>query len=76
MTLALIALSVLAAYLSRGTGLWVFAVANAVASVWSNGVMANYGRGDADEIPNWAATMSIGTTLLSVVFIVTALIVR
>ena len=76
MTILLIALSLVAAYLTRGSGLWAFAVANAVASVWANGVMANFGPHEAQEIPDWAAAVSMATAVLSGILVVTALILR
>lgn len=69
----LIALAVIAAVVSRDTGIFVPATVNAIAAFWSNGVMANF-RDERDAIPNWAAQVSIVTALLSVLFIVLGLV--
>ncbi|MGH3443200.1 MAG: hypothetical protein ACRDUY_14405 [Nitriliruptorales bacterium] len=73
MIVILIALAVIAAVVARDTGIFVPAIANAIAAFWSNGVMANF-RGEPDAIPNWAAQVSIATAVLSVLFIVLGLV--
>ena len=73
MLVLLIILATGVAWLSRGTPLFTFAVANAAIAFWANGVMANYTRADADECPRWAAVGSmltaIGTVVLGLIYL-------
>ncbi|HEX6237727.1 MAG TPA: hypothetical protein VFZ68_11065 [Acidimicrobiales bacterium] len=75
MIIVLIGIAVGAAYLASGTGLFGAAVVNAVASVWANGVMANF-RADPQAAPNWAAMISMLTTLAALVLGGIALAIR
>lgn len=71
----MIVLAVLAALLAYGTGLFVPAVINALASFWSNGVLANF-RKDPEAAPNAAAAVSIVTTVASVGLLIAILVFR
>lgn len=64
----LIALSVVAAVLNKDTSLFIPAIVNAVGSLWSNGVLANF-TDDPQGSPDWSAALSMATTLISLVFI-------
>jgi hypothetical protein len=70
-----IALAVGAAFACAGTPLFVVAVVNAVASVWGNGVIANF-RTDPHNMPNYAVTVSIVTTVAAVALLIAGLVVR
>lgn len=74
MPILLIGLAIVATVVSRGTGVFGFAVINAIASFISNGVMSNFGPGEGEDIPDWAATVSIITTVLAVIFLVVGLV--
>ena len=75
MIVVLIAVAVGAAALTSGTALFVPAVINAAASFVSNGVMANF-RQDPQAAPNWAATVSMSTTLVAVAVGIAAIAIR
>lgn len=75
MTIVLIGLAVAAAIVTLGSGIFAVAVVNAIASVWANGVMANF-RDDPQSAPNAAATVSMATTAAAVVLIMVGLIIR
>jgi len=75
MVVILIGLAVIAAVLTSGTGLFVLAVGNAIGSVWSNGVMANF-RNDPEDAPGAATILSMVTAAVAVVLIVVGLIIR
>jgi hypothetical protein len=75
MVVILIGLAVVAAVLTSGTGLFVVAVGNAIGSVWSNGVMANF-RNDPDDAPSATTVLSMVTAAVAVVLIVIGLIIR
>lgn len=70
MAILLIGLSALACFLTSGTTLFGPAIANAVASVWANGVITNFSSQDSDAVPNWAAGLSALTALISVGLII------
>lgn len=70
----LIGPGVLAAFLTHGSAIFVPAAVNVSASVWSNGVLANY-RTDPQAAPNWAATVSMLTALAAVVLIALSFVV-
>ena len=72
MVVLLIGLSVVAAAVNSGTGVFGWAVANAVASVWANGVMANF-RHNPQAAPNWAASVSILSTVIGVILLIVGL---
>lgn len=72
MIFILIGFAIVAAFVANGSPVGGVAIVNAVAAVWSNGVMANY-PGDPDSIPNIAARVSMLTALLTVVFFVVGL---
>ena len=76
MPILLIGIAVVGAVLAKGTFLFVPAILIAIASFWSNGVMANYAPHEAQTIPDWAAAMSIISTLLAIVTLVLALVLR
>ena len=61
----LIGLAAVAAYVSWGTSLQVVALINAVASLWSNGVLANF-NAEPQAAPDWAALVSMLTAFGSV----------
>lgn len=58
---------------TAGSAAFAFAVGNAVLSFWSNGVMANF-RGDPQGAPNWAASVSILTTIAALVLLAIAVV--
>ena len=70
-----IVVAVAAAVLSHGTAIFAPAIVNAVLSFWSNGVLANFRREEAQDAPDWAATVSMVTTVVAIVFLVLALFV-
>ena len=76
MPLLLIGLAVAAAIVSSGTGVFPLAVVNAIASFWSNGVMVNFSPSGSSSIPDSAATVSIVTTFLAVVFLIVGLVAK
>lgn len=63
MILILIGVAILAAFVTYGTGLFVPAVIVAILSIWSNGVLANYRRGEWASAPDWAAAVSFLSTV-------------
>lgn len=73
MILLIIGLAALGAFLNAGLASFTPAAVNAVASVWGNGVMANYAS-DPQAAPNWAARVSMLTTAAAVVFIIIGLV--
>ena len=73
MGLPLIALCVGAAIATNGTGFFVPALLNAGLSVWGNGVLLNFSREEAQQAPNWAAGMSMLTTIAGVVLLIIGL---
>ena len=73
MVFILIAIAVGGAVATSGTGIFTFAVINAVASVWSNGVLANFRGGPPELAPDWAATVSMLTTVIGIGMIVAGL---
>ncbi len=73
MVFPLIGLAIAAAVVSRETGLFGPAVANAIASFWGNGVMYNFAH-DPQTAPNWAAGVSMLTTVVSLMLLGAALI--
>lgn len=75
MIVLLIALSAAAAVVSFGTAVFVPAVFNAVASFWSNGVMANY-RSEPMAAPGWATVVSMLTAALSLALIVAGFLLK
>lgn len=75
MPILLIGICVVAAFLSSGTGLFPVAVLVAVLSFFSNGVLANFG-GDPEGAPDWAATVSLLTTLAGVAMLIAALVIK
>lgn len=70
--IALIILALYAFSLSGETGLRAISIVNAIVAVWGNGVMLNFGRHNADQIPDTAAGASIVTTVVSIGLIVAA----
>lgn len=68
-------LTVAALVATYGTGLFVFAIATAVASFWSAGVIANY-RNDPQSAPNWAAVVSMISFGVALILLVAGLVVR
>ena len=50
MTIVLIAIAGAAACFARDTAIFVPAIINAILSFWENGVLANYGRGEAPQL--------------------------
>lgn len=71
MPLLLILVAGLAAYVVRDEGgLLTVAIINLVASFWGNGVLANYGRHEAQSAPNYAAVLSMVSTLVAVALII------
>lgn len=73
MPILLIGVAVAAAVVAYDSSLFVPAVIVAVLSFWGNGVLANYGRHEAQSAPNWAAAVSMLTTLASVGILIAAL---
>ena len=76
MPVVLIGLAVVAAIVSSGTGVFGFAVANAVASFWSNGVMANFSPQESSSVPDSVTAVSMITTLLALIFLVVGLVAK
>lgn len=72
MIILLIALAIGAAVAANGSPVGGLAIGNAVAAVWSNGVMANF-RSDPDNMPNLAVTASFLTAVLAVIFLIVGL---
>ncbi len=70
-----IGMAVVGALLTSGTGFFVVAIGNAVGSVWSNGVLANF-QSDPQNAPNVASLISLGTTLAALALIVVGLVLR
>ncbi len=71
MSILLIAFAVVVAVVNHGhSGLFVISLVNALLAFWGNGVMANYSHAEAQAIPNYAATLSIITTLGSVLLLI------
>lgn len=75
MILLLIGLAGVAVWVCVGTGLLVPAVVTLAAALWSNGVLANF-REDAQQAPNWAASLSMISAAASVVLIIAGLSIR
>jgi hypothetical protein len=73
--LPLIALAFAAAWFSADSVLLVPAILNAVVSVWSNGVMANYHAREAEQIPDRVATASLVSTGLAVLLLAGGLLI-
>jgi hypothetical protein len=73
MVIVLIAISTIATLVTRNTPFITPALINLVGSFWSNGVMANF-RNDPQGAPNWAAGVSMITTLGAIVLIVIGLV--
>ncbi|CAL9507235.1 hypothetical protein SUDANB105_03537 [Streptomyces sp. enrichment culture] len=69
----LVGLAVGAAYVCRGTPLFIPAVIVAICSFWSNGVMSNFRR--TPEVPQFATLMSLICFVLTLIFGVTGLII-
>lgn len=76
MPILLIGLAIVSAVVARGSGVFTLAVINAIASFFSNGVMSNFGPGEANDIPDWAATVSIITTVAAIIFLIVGLMSR
>lgn len=74
MAILFIALAAVAAYLNRGSGVLVLALINLAASFWANGVISNFSPSESDEVPDWAARVSMATIVVSVILIAVALI--
>lgn len=66
--LILIGVAVAAAARLAGTPIFVPALVNAAASVWGNGVLANF-RQDPQAAPNGAAFVSVVTTVAALGFL-------
>lgn len=75
MAILLIGVAVVAAVVSAGTAVFVPAIVNVVASFWANGVLANH-RGNPEGAPDWAATVSIITTIAAIALLVVGLVLR
>lgn len=75
MPIILIGICVVAAILSSDTGLFPFAVLAAVLSFFSNGILANYG-GDPEGAPDWAATVSLLSTVAGLAMLIAALVIK
>ena len=73
MVILLIGLCVAAAIMTQGTAVFTVAVINAILSVWGNGVLANYSFAERHLAPNWAAGVSLLTTIAGIVFLVISL---
>lgn len=77
MAIVFIAVAVGAAFATAGTGLLMPAIVNAAASFWSNGVLANYAReSDPSSAPNWAAAVSMITTIAAIALLIGGLLLR
>lgn len=75
MWIVFIALSLVACWITSGTGLFGVAVVNALLAVGSNGILANFSR-QPSAAPNWAAALSMLTLLGSVALGVIGLFIR
>jgi len=69
-----IVICVAAVLLSRGKSIFAFAVINAIANIWSFGIMHNY-RYDPQNIPDFWTTINMITTVIGVILLIIALII-
>jgi hypothetical protein len=70
-----IGLAILGAVLTQGSAIFVPALMNAGASFCATGVLANFAR-DPGAAPNWAATVSMLTTVIALILVSGSFIVN
>jgi len=65
---------VAAVLLSMGKSIYTFALINAIANIWSFGVMHNYSH-DPQNIPDFWTIVNMITTVIGVLLLIIALII-